>query len=72
MPNLKTKRPRIKQELPFHTETINQRLSKVYRELAIETEYTNKQVKPVLTPDQRMDRIKQDYAITFGGAIYGE
>ena len=57
---IKTKRPRIKAFLPIHTETINQRLSKVYRELGVKTEYVNKQVKPVLTHDERMSKIRQE------------
>lgn len=28
--------------------------------LPVKTEYINKQVKPVLTHDQRMDKIRQD------------
>lgn len=58
---IKPKRPRIQSKpLPIYTETINQRLSKVYRELGVKTEYVNKQVKPVLTDDERMDKIRQD------------
>lgn len=58
---LKTKRPRIQSKpLPLYTETINQRLSKVYRELGVKTEYVNKQVKPVLTHDERMDIIRNE------------
>ena len=58
---IKTKRPRIQSKpLPLYTETINQRLSKVYRELGVKTEYVNKQVKPVLTHDERMDIIRNE------------
>jgi hypothetical protein len=63
MSNTKTKRPRIQHQLPIYTETINQRLNKVYKELGIKTEYTNKQVKPfkpALTHDERMEIIRQD------------
>lgn len=62
-----TKRPRIQSKpLPIdinthkYEGTINQRLSKVYRELGIKTEYINKQVKPVLTHDERMDIIRNE------------
>lgn len=58
-----SKRPRIQSKpLPIYTETINQRLSRVYRELGVKTVYENKQVKPVLSHDDRMDKIKQDWA----------
>lgn len=57
----KTKRPRIQSKpLPLYTETINQRLSKVYRELGIKTAYVNKKVVPVLSHDDRMDMIRQE------------
>ena len=57
----KTKRPRIQSKpLPIYTETINQRLSKVYRELGIKTAYVNKKVVPVLSHDDRMDMIRQE------------
>ena len=64
---LKTKRPRIQfKPLPLYTETINQRLSKVYRELGVKTEYINKQVKPVLSNDDRWNAIKSEYNTRFG------
>lgn len=57
----KTKRPRLQSKpLPLHTETINQRLSKVYRELGVKTAYINKKVVPVLSDDDRMDMIRQE------------
>lgn len=57
----KTKRPRLQsKQLPIYTETINQRLSKVYRELGVKTAYVNKKVVPVLSHDDRMDMIRQD------------
>ena len=57
----KTKRPRLQSKpLPIYTETINQRLSKVYKELGIKTDYVNKKVVPVLSHDDRMDMIRQE------------
>ena len=57
----KTKRPRLQSKpLPLYTETINQRLSQVYRELGIKTAYVNKKVVPVLSHDDRMDMIRQE------------
>lgn len=57
----KTKRPRLQSKpLPIYTETINQRLSKVYRELGVKTVYINKKVVPVLSHDDRMDMIRQE------------
>lgn len=59
----KTKRPRIQSKpLPIYTETINQRMSKVCNKLGIKTEYVNKQVKIVLTDDQRMEKIRQQWS----------
>ena len=63
----KTKRPRLQSKpLPIdinshkYEGTINQRLSKVYRELGIKTAYVNKKVVPVLSHDDRMDMIRQE------------
>ncbi len=68
-----TKRPRIQSKpLPIdinthkYEGTINQRLSKVYKELGIKTEYINKQVKPVLLNDDRWNAIKSEYNTRFG------
>lgn len=58
---IKTKRPRIQSKpLPIYTETINQRLSKVYKELGVPTAYVNKKVVPVLSDDDRMDMIRKE------------
>jgi hypothetical protein len=58
---IKSKRPRLQSKsLPTHTETINQRLSKVYRELGVPTAYVNKKVVPVLSDDNRMDMIRKE------------
>ena len=68
-----TKRPRIQsKQSPIdidsfkHEGTINQRLSKAYKELGIKTEYINKQVKPVLSNDDRWNAIKSEYNTRFG------
>ena len=58
---IKSKRPRIQSKLlPLYTETINQRLSKVYRELGVPTAYVNKKVVPILSDDDRMDMIRKE------------
>lgn len=58
---IKSKKPRIQSKpLPIYTETINQRLSKVYKELGVPTAYVNKKVVPVLSDDDRMDMIRQE------------
>ena len=63
MPTIQTKRPRIQSKpLPLYTETINQRMSKVCNQLGIKTEYVNKQVKIVLSHDDRMNKIQQEWS----------